>query len=224
MKRSLALVILLLAGCIHMESESNLPALRKQQFETPQSTYISGSIWQASSAGIIDDFKARKRGDSVTIVISEIASASKGATTGTERTSSVSAGIPNLLGLETNMTGIKNWMDLSKLVNASTESKYAGTGSTTRTDNLSATITARVVDVLANGNLLIEGKRSVKVNNEDQFIVLEGMIRPKDITADNYVNSTLIADAKINYSGKGLISDRQRPGWLMNAIDFLWPF
>jgi flagellar L-ring protein precursor FlgH len=50
------------------------------------------------------------------------------------------------------------------------------------------------------------------------------MIRPKDITADNYVNSTLIADAKINYSGKGLISDRQRPGWLMNAIDFLWPF
>jgi flagellar L-ring protein precursor FlgH len=80
------------------------------------------------------------------------------------------------------------------------------------------------MDVLPNGNFLIEGRRNVKVNHEDQIIVLEGTVRPRDITADNLVNSSLIADARITYSGKGVISDRQRPGWLMNALDFAWPF
>ncbi len=81
-----------------------------------------------------------------------------------------------------------------------------------------------MVDVLANGNLLIEGRRNVKVNNEDQIIVLEGTVRPKDISAENMVNSAQIADARITYSGKGIISDRQKPGWLMNIVDYVWPF
>jgi flagellar L-ring protein precursor FlgH len=172
----------------------------------------------------VDDFKARTRGDTVTVVIAEQASASKEATTGTSRKTAVSAGIPNLLGLETNMTGIKNWMDLSNLLNASTNSTYDGSGSTTRKENLSATITARVIDVLPNGNLLIEGRRNVMVNHEDQLIVLDGTVRPRDISPDNTVNSAMIADARITYSGKGIISDRQQPGWLMSIVDKVWPF
>ena len=101
---------------------------------------------------------------------------------------------------------------MSKLLNANTSSKYDGSGSTTRKENLNATITARVVDVLANGNLLIEGRRNVMVNHEDQIIVLEGTVRPKDISADNLVNSAQIADARITYSGKGIVSDRQQSG------------
>jgi Flagellar basal body L-ring protein len=81
-----------------------------------------------------------------------------------------------------------------------------------------------VVDVIPNGNLLIEGRRNVKVNNEDQVIVLTGTVRGRDISADNTVNSALIADARISYSGKGVISDRQKPGWLMNVLDKVWPF
>jgi flagellar L-ring protein precursor FlgH len=122
------------------------------------------------------------------------------------------------------MTGIKNWMDLSNLLNANTSSKYDGSGSTTRTENLNATITARVIDVLSNGNLLIEGQRNIMVNHEDQIIVLEGTVRPQDISTDNIVNSAQIADARITYSGKGIVSDRQSPGWLMNIIDKVWPF
>jgi flagellar L-ring protein precursor FlgH len=192
--------------------------------ERPRPDYGNGSIWQASSAGLVEDFKARQRGDTVTVVITEQASASKEATTDTDRNTEVTAGIPNLLGLEGKITGVSNWMDLEKLVNANTSSKYKGSGSTTRKENLKATISALVVDVLANGNLVIEGRRSVRVNNEDQIIVLEGMVRPKDISADNVIYSTQIADARISYRGKGIISDRQRPGWLMNILDYVWPF
>ena len=114
--------------------------------------------------------------------------------------------------------------DLSKLINASVDSSYKGSGSTSRAENLKATMTARVIDVLPNGNMLIEGRRNIKVNNEDQEIILEGTVRPRDIGADNVVNSIYIADARISYSGRGIISDRQSPGWLMNIVDKLWPF
>ena len=223
MKKILALIALVLAGCAHEPEQGKFPALQ-QQLEKPQTNYAGGSLWQCSSSGLAEDFRARGKGDVVTVVITEQASASKQATTDTVRTTALSAGIPNLMGLETSMTGIKNWMDLSNLLNANTSSKYDGSGSTTRTENLNATITARVVDVLANGNLLIEGRRNIMVNHEDQIIVLEGTVRPQDISPDNTVNSAQIADARITYSGKGIVSDRQSPGWLMNIIDKVWPF
>ena len=223
MKKILALIALVIAGCVHEPPPSKFPAL-EQQLEKPRANYTSGSLWQTSSGGLVEDFKARAKGDTVTVVITETASASKSATTSTARTTALSAGVPNFMGLETNMTGIKNWMDLNKLLSADTSSKYDGSGSTTRKENLNATITARVVDVLANGNLLIEGRRNVMVNHEDQIILLEGTVRPKDISPDNIVYSAQIADARITYSGKGIVSDRQQPGWLMNIIDKVWPF
>jgi flagellar L-ring protein precursor FlgH len=220
-RKMLLLTLLLLAGCAYTRQEASFrpPDL---SVEAPVADYGNGSIWQASSCSLASDFKARKKGDTLTVVISEQASASKEATTGTKRSASASAGIPNFMGLET--TFIKNWMDLSKLINASTGTQYDGSGSTTRKENLSATITTRVVDVLTNGTLRIAGTRSVKVNNEDMIILLEGMVRPRDISADNMVNSSFIADARISYSGKGVVSDRQSPGWLLNIIDKVWPF
>jgi flagellar L-ring protein precursor FlgH len=223
MKRLLLVLVLLAAGCIHEPRERRLPTI-PPQMEKPRQDYSNGSIWQSSSAGLVEDFKARAKGDTVTIVITEQASASKSATTSTDRTTAVSAGIPNLLGMEAKLAKLNKWIDVEKLLSADTSSKYDGSGSTTRKENLNATITAQIVDVLDNGNFLIEGRRNVKVNNEDQIIVLEGTIRPRDISADNIIYSTQIADARISYSGKGIISDRQRPGWLMNILDYIWPF
>ncbi|HET6419126.1 MAG TPA: flagellar basal body L-ring protein FlgH [Geobacteraceae bacterium] len=215
------LAFLLLTGCtITREGAPVRPP--DMSIEAPVPDYGNGSIWQASSCDLTSDFKARKKGDTLTVVISEQASASKEATTGTKRNASASAGIPNFLGLEN--TFIKNWMDLSKLINASTGTQYDGSGSTTRKENLNATITTRVTDVLPNGNLRIAGTRSVKVNNEDMIILLEGMVRSKDISADNTVSSSYIADARISYTGKGVVSDRQSPGWLLNIVDKVWPF
>jgi flagellar L-ring protein precursor FlgH len=222
-KKSLLIMFFLLTACSIQKNEIKNSSF-DEQLEAPRVSYAGGSIWQASSGGITDDLKARRKGDTLTVVIAEQASASKEATTGTSRKTSVSAGIPNLLGLETNVTGIKNWMDLSNLINASTSSKFDGSGSTTRKEDLNATITAKVVDVLPNGNFLIEGRRNVKVNNEDQIILLQGTVRPRDINVDNVVSSTSVADARITYTGKGIISDRQSPGWLMGIIDRVWPF
>ena len=213
----------LLCGCVTQTTEVKTPAF-DQQLPKARNDYSGGSIWQDHSMGLADDYKARRKGDIVTIVIVESASASKAAKTDTSRSSAVNAGIPNFMGLE--QAGIikNNFADLSKLINASVDSKFAGSGSTSRQETLNATVSAKVIDVLSNGNLLIEGRREVRVNNEDQLIVINGTVRPTDIGADNTVNSTFVADAKISYSGKGIISDRQSPGWLMNVVDKLWPF
>lgn len=210
-----------LSGCAHQSAEVTTPRFDEQLPRT-QLNYNSGSLWQASSTGLAEDVKARRRGDIVTVVISESASASKQANTATSRASNLSAGMPNLLGLE--KTPIKSWFDLANLLNASFSTKFDGAGSTSRAETLQATISTKVVDALPNGNLMIEGRRNVKVNNEDQIIVLTGTVRSRDVNADNTVSSALIADARINYSGKGVISDRQKPGWLMNVIDAVWPF
>lgn len=212
---------LLLGACAYRSAEVKTPSF-DEQITKPQTNYATGSLWQASSTGLAEDLKARRRGDIITVVISEQASASKQASTGTKRGTSMSAGMPNLLGLE--KSPLKNWVDLDKLLNLSFDSKFDGSGTTSRQENLQATISAKVVEVIGNGNFLIEGRRNVKVNNEDQVIVLTGMVRSRDVSADNTISSALIADAKITYSGKGIISDRQKPGWLMNVLDAVWPF
>lgn len=223
MKTAMVLIALCVAGCAAPAPVVKFPAL-EQQLDTQRVDYSNGSLWQGRAGGLVEDFKARAKGDILTVVITETASASKEATTGTSRASSVAAGMPNLMGLESNLTGMSKGIDLNKLISASGSSKYDGSGSTTRKENLSATITARVMDVLPNGNMLIEGRRNVLVNHEDQIIVLTGTVRPRDITPDNMVNSTFVADARITYSGKGIISDRQKPGWLMGILDTVWPF
>jgi flagellar L-ring protein precursor FlgH len=200
-----------------------MPSFDQQLHKAP-ADYSNGSIWQASSSSLTEDFKARRKGDIVTILIVETASASKAAKTDTSRATTVNAGIPNFMGLESAGILKNNLGDLSKLINASIDSKYAGAGSTSRQETLNATISAKVIDVLSNGNLLIEGRRNIKVNNEDQIIIVEGTVRPSDIGPDNIVSSSFVADARISYTGKGIISDRQSPGWLMNIVDKVWPF
>ena len=225
MKQYLVIVVLALlsGGCVVQQTEVVSPSF-DQQLKPATPSYSNGSIWQTASIPLAEDGKARRLGDIVTIVITENATASKQATTATGRSSEISAGIPNMLGLEGSSILTKNFADLSNLINASASSNFDGSGSTTRKESLSATITAKVVDVLPNSNLLIEGRRNVKVNNEDQIVTVKGTIRQRDITAENTINSIYVADAQITYSGEGIISDRQKPGWLMNVIDKLWPF
>ena len=215
------LVMLLLVGCAVEKTE-----IKTTGFEDPQpkpADYASGSIWQSTSGSMTEDLKARRRGDILTIIISEVASASKEAKTDTSRDSAVGAGIPNLLGLEKGILK-SNFSDLANLIKANANSSFKGAGSTSRQENLKATIAARVVDVQPNGNLMIEGRRNIKVNEEDQIIVLEGTVRSRDIAPDNTVNSIYVADARISYSGRGIVSDNQSPGWLMTFFNKIWPF
>lgn len=213
---------ILLTACSHQTSDVRTPTF-DEQLPAPRADYSHGSVWQGDGRALVDDHKARRRGDTLTILIIESASASKQSSTDTKRTGSVSAGVPNMLGLEKSST-VSAWADLSNLINATSSSTYGGSGATSRKESLTATISAKVLDVLPNGNFLIEGRRNVKVNSEDQIIKVEGTVRPRDINSDNTISSSLIADARITYVGKGIVSDQQEPGWLLTIFNKIWPF
>jgi len=163
------------------------------------------------------DLKARNVGDIVTINIVESAKASKNASTKTSRNSEFGA---SWSGVLSKLSG--NWFgDEHK---ASFDNEFEGKGETTRSSQLNAYITAQVIQVLPNGNLVIQGSREVRVNNENQYINIQGIVRPEDISANNIVLSTFIAEAKIELTGQGVIADKQRAGWFTRILDWIWPF
>jgi len=177
-----------------------------------------GSLWSPQfPLNYCADVKARNVGDIITINIVESAKASKNATTKTSRDSGLQA---SWAGVFEKLAG--TWVGADQSVSFGTS--HDGKGETTRSSFLNAYITAQVVEVMPNNNLLIRGSRQVQVNNENQFIYVEGLIRPEDISSTNIVLSTYIADAKIELSGQGVVSDRQRVGWLTRILDYVWPF
>ncbi len=217
---------LLLAGC--SANRSQMPTTRLPSDNAPpvavETPRTAGSLWTESRGSLFGDIKARQVGDILTVAIYEQASASREATTSTGRSSSASAGIDKFLGFETEFTKLHSAIDPSKLIEAGYDSDFKGSGSTSRKEDLVATLTTRVVEVYPNGNLRIEGGKTVTVNNEDQIIVLTGIVRPNDISPQNIVNSKYVLDAKIAYTGKGVISDKQKPGWMVRILDNIWPF
>lgn len=220
--------LLLLTACA--TPDQPLVAIREPLEEIqPAETEVkeSGSLWQANNTSMFSDRKAKDVGDIVTVIISEKASATKEATTSSSRSSNMSASIPNFFGFENDKfwtTSHNAPIDLNNLVNAEFGNGFDGSGSTSRKEDLSAFLTTQVVGRYPNGQLKIRGGKEVMVNNEMQIIYLTGIIRPVDITAANTVNSTKILNARISYTGKGAISDKQKPGWAMRVLDNIWPF
>ncbi len=219
------LVSLTAAGCSNKSNEVSVapePLLEPVAADPkPQSP---GTLWNGDEGSWLADVKARRVGDIVTVIIQEKASASKQATTDTDRSSSMTAGISSLFGYEKVMEEKNANLDTAAMVDANFDNKFSGTGKTTRTENLVATLTTQVIEVFPNGNLKIRGGKSVTVNNENQIIYLTGIVRQYDVTADNTVDSGNILNAQIAYTGKGAISDKQKPGWLMRIFDNAWPF
>ena len=187
------------------------------------------SLWAdvGSHGTIFLDYKARLIGDVVIVRIVESASANNSNNTSTGKSSDYNASITNILGLPTNL-GINNFLNSGQPFNpsigANTSNSFSGQGSKARSDSISATIAARVVEILPSGNLIIEGQREIVVDQEKQTITIKGMIRQKDIDANNTVPSTAIADAQIRYYGDGVIADANRKGWFATFIDWIWPF
>ncbi len=182
----------------------------------------SGSLWSRRDDSPFQDIKARKVGDIVTIMVSEQSKASKSASTKTSRGKAFS-GEANFLGLSTPTKTILRPLNPTEY-EFSFDNTFKGDGSTSKADTMSAYMTATVVQILPNGNLVIRGSRWTKVNDELQEIVLEGIIRPMDISRDNTILSQNIADAKIFFVGKGPVSRHQKPGFLGQLIDLVIPF
>ncbi|MFP7756423.1 flagellar basal body L-ring protein FlgH [Thermodesulfobacteriota bacterium B35] len=195
------------------------PAVVKEP--EPQSP---GTIWTGDQGNWLADLKAHHVGDIVTVIIKEKASATKEASTETGRDTSMTAGIPTLFGYEKVFQENNPRLNMSELVKADFTNKFKGSGKITRKEDLVATLTTQVIKVYPNGNMKIRGGKSVIVNNENQIIYLTGIVRAHDVTADNTVDSGNILNAQIAYTGKGAISDNQKPGWLMRILDNVWPF
>jgi len=194
---------------------------------------LEAGLWKdVSSRNFFKDLRAYRVGDLVTVNIVETAKATKKAGTQTSRASSIDGGIDNVLGWEGKLkhltsfgkNKVRNAYDNNPMFKGSLTNSFSGSGSTSRDESMTASITARVMEVKANGNLFIKGTREVKVNNETQYIILSGLIRPADISPNNTVLSSYIGDARIEYMGSGPVSDKQRPGWLTRVVDFAWPF
>ena len=190
-----------------------------------------GSLWK-DAASLYEDRKARRVNDLLTILIAENVSATNTASTNDSRDSSGNYAVADLFGANTDF-GIQGLPLLKKLYPAtkftptasgSSKSSFAGKGDTSRKGTITATITAKVVEVMPNSNMVVESRKEVIVNNEKQIVVLRGIVRPDDISTTNTIISTYIADAQIYLVGDGVLADKQSQGWLVRALDSVWPF
>ena len=226
-------VIAVLSGCAnttgYMSRIKNEPftienAFRQKPSQRVQSVSNSGTIWpgERSTNAFFSDLRATRIGDIITIKIIEATQSNEKATTDLKRSGTTNLGVPNFLGLETNK--YPSSITPASMINSTAQNDFKGEGETTRNGSMVATISAKVVEVMPNGNLAIEGKREISLNNERKEILLQGLVRPKDIAADNSVFSTQVADAKVILTGVGVVGEKQSPGWLARVFDLVWPF
>jgi len=176
----------------------------------PPEPPTSGAIYSAGRGmELFADLKARHVGDVLTIRLQESTNASKNAVTKTSKTTSLVNTGPTLFGKTYTNNGVP-------ILNASLDGKHAfdGEGSSTQSNSLAGSITVTVMDVLPNGNLVVQGEKSLQLNQGDEYVRIAGVVRPADVATDNTVGSDKIADAHISYSGKGAVSASNRMGWL----------
>lgn len=133
--------------------------------------------------------------------------------------------ITDFMGVKRSIISRNPQFDLNgKLIGSSYSNTLDGKGSNDRSGQVTASIAARVTEVYPNGNIHLYGKREMKVNDETQYILVSGVIRPEDIDSSNRIKSTFLADSRIEYSGRGVLADKQKAGWASRVIDNLWPF
>jgi flagellar L-ring protein precursor FlgH len=186
----------------------------------------TGSLWRDNVAAnyIAADVRARFPGDLITILIVEDASGLKEAETSTQTETDVSGSLEEFFGLPQQLQKKNPDINPSQLIKANAAREWDGKGSTSRKGRLSARMTAQVTAVAPNGNLKVQGEKIIAINQEDQHLVVEGWVRPEDITAQNEVLSTRLASARIEYYGVGPVGVKQRPGWGLWILDRVWPF
>jgi flagellar L-ring protein precursor FlgH len=167
-------------------------------------------------SGLASDPRARGLNDLVTVRVIESISAAGTADSSLSKKGAGSASVTKMFGLEDKLPG---FIDPTALAGLSSETSFEGGGTTVRTGELSAVMTARVAEVLPNGDLVLEGAREIDINGDRQIVVLTGVVRPVDITPNNVVLSTQIGQLRIRYFGRGLIKDNLKPGWLIRILN-----
>lgn len=179
----------------------------------PVTTSAPDTNWMT---GLLPDVRARRVNDLVTVRVVERISAVGSADSSLDKNSGASASLTKLFGAESRFPG---WLDPTSLAALGANTSFSGGGSTTRTGDLTATLTARVTEVLPNGDLALEGVREVDINGDIQILVLSGVVRAADIGPGNVVPSTAIGQMRVRYFGRGLIKDNLKPGWVVRILN-----
>ena len=179
----------------------------------PVTTTAPDTTWMT---GLLGDLRARHVNDLVTIRVTESISGVGAADSNLDKDGSGAASLTHLFGLE---SVYPKWLDPTSLVAGSSNSSFKGSGSTTRSSDLTATLSARVIEVLPNGDLALEGVREVDINGDVQILVLTGVVRTADIRPGNVVPSTAVGQMRIRYFGRGLMKDNLKPGWIIRVMN-----
>jgi flagellar L-ring protein precursor FlgH len=192
--------------------------------ETPTPA-SANSLWRAGARAFFIDQRAGKVGDILTVQIDIDDSAKTSNSTTSSRTSGMKSGVPHFLGLETSLGKIlPGAFDPANAIETNATSSNAGDGSVNRAEKISLTIAAVVTSVLPNGNLVIQGTQEVRTNAEMRQLTVSGIVRPEDITSSNTIKHTQIAEARINYGGRGDISRVQKTPYGQALVEKFQPF
>ncbi|HSW11189.1 MAG TPA: flagellar basal body L-ring protein FlgH [Solimonas sp.] len=215
------LVTPLLQGCAStgaaaapMPSPSSLP------MPAPSAAAAEGSIYAAGGMALFEDQKARRVGDTLTIVLVESTSAQKKASTSTSKDSNASIDGPTLFGRPVTVSGVPVFE-----AELGSSKSFKGDGDSSQSNKLQGSVGAVVMQVLPNGNLVISGRKQVQINQGSETVSIEGIVRPIDIRPDNSITSDRVANAAISYNGQGAVAESNVMGWASRFFNSGWfPF
>jgi flagellar L-ring protein precursor FlgH len=230
MMRLFGAVFLLLSGCVkHIDAY----APRQRDWAKAERINLENNTEPKPSIGSLfvddgDDLFAYRRatrpGDLLTVRINEQSLADGEATTKLDRQSSYQAGVTAMMGLMNQLAVLDDRITPATLASATSTSKFKGAGSSDRTTSVQATIPAMVVGRSQAGLLRIEGHRVILVNQEEHHFYISGLVRRDDIDDGNEIASSRIAEAEMEFTGRGSVTNQARQGWLHGFLDVIWPF
>ena len=208
---SATLLCAALGGCVLAGDVRPYPAMAPVQPVMPlQATPGAGAIYAAGpSLQLYSDRRARDVGDLLTINLQESTNAQTTANTTTKKDSEMSVGSPTLFGAPVTLGG----RDILSASAAGTRD-FTGRGSSAQSNRLQGSITVTVVQRLPNGNLVVQGQKNMRLNQGDELVQVQGIVRAADIAPDNSVSSGRVADARIVYGGRGAVAQSNSMGWL----------
>tara|TARA_Y100000588_G_C14181760_1_gene893993 strand:+ start:31 stop:618 length:588 start_codon:yes stop_codon:yes gene_type:complete len=190
----------------------------------PRGDTATGSIY-SSGTGIRlwEDKRARRIGDIITLYLDERTVSSKTNTTAIDKEDKIDMGVDSLLG--GSPSGSLNGSNINMSINSDNTREFEGDANSDQSNRLQGQISVTVADVLPNGVLVVRGEKWMTFSQGDEFIRIEGMLRPSDVAPDNTALSTRLADARITYSGTGALADAQVQGWASKFFNSKWwPF
>jgi flagellar L-ring protein precursor FlgH len=193
--------------------------------EPPPAPVTPNSLWRTGARTFFNDQRAGRVGDILTVLVTVNDSAKTQNTTNSNLTSSNAIGVPNMFGLESTIGKVlPGAFDPSKLVTTNSAMGSQGTGGVNRAEQINVTIAAVVTQVMPNGNMVIQGSQEIKTNDDIRQLTVAGVVRPEDISSSNTILSSQIAEARINYGGRGDISAVQKTPAGTALLQRFWPF